>query len=70
MKFLKYLKVNVYKVILSQVYNFKLLNVNLIDIYKINDFENINNIIGLSFSIENKNIKDIFIKRDIIEVIL
>ncbi|MED2034375.1 SIR2 family protein [Bacillus thuringiensis] len=70
MKFLKYLKANAYKVTSSQVYNPKLLNVNLTDIHKIDDFENINNIIGLSFSTENKNTKDIFTKRDIIEAIL
>lgn len=69
-KFLKYLKSNVYKLVASQVYNPKLLNVNLTDINKIEDFNNINNIIGLSFSTEYKYTKDILSRSDIIEPIL
>lgn len=69
-KFLKYLKSNVYKLAASQVYNPKLLNVNLTDIHKIDDFGNVNNIIGLSFSTDNKYTKDILTKKDIIEPIL
>ncbi|MCT6809371.1 MAG: SIR2 family protein [Lysinibacillus fusiformis] len=69
-KFLKYLKSNVYKLVSSQVYNPKLLNVNITDIHKINDFDNINNIIGLSFSTETKYKKDILTRRDIIEPLL
>ncbi|ASI77718.1 SIR2 family protein [Bacillus pacificus] len=69
-KFLKYLKSNVYKLVSSQVYNPKLLNVNMTDIHKIDDFENINNIIGLSFSTQTKYTKDILTKRDVIEPLL
>lgn len=69
-KFLKYLKSNVYKLVSSQVYNPKLLNVNMTDIHKLNDFDNISNIIGLSFSTETKYTKDILTRRDIIEPLL
>lgn len=69
-KFLKYLKSNVYKLAASQVYNPKLLNVNLTDIHKVNDFESMNNIIGLSFSTDSKYKKEMLSRRDIIEPIL
>ncbi len=54
MKFLKYLKNNVYELIASQEYNPKLLNVNVEDLEDINNFEDTNQFVGLTFSTDRK----------------
>lgn len=55
-KFLKYLKNNTYKLVSSQEYNPKLLNVNISDIEKIKNFNEGNNFVGLTFSTTQKQI--------------
>lgn len=52
MKFLKYLKGNVYELIASQEYNPRLLNVNIEDLENIDDFSDVNQFVGLTFSTE------------------
>jgi hypothetical protein len=69
-KFLKFLKSNVYTLAASQEYNPKLLDVNIADIEKVEDYSKVNNFIGLTFSTKNKGAKDILTKKDIIEPIL
>lgn len=55
-KFLKYLKNNTYKLIASQNYNSKLLNVNVAELEKIDDFNSVNNFVGLTFSTGEKKV--------------
>lgn len=55
-RFLKYLKHNTYQLVASQKYNPKLLNVNIEQIEKIKDFNEGNNFVGLSFSVEEKKV--------------
>lgn len=55
-RFLKYLKHNTYQLVASQEYNPKLLNVNIEQIEKIKDFNEGNNFVGLSFSVEEKKV--------------
>ncbi|SHJ60024.1 SIR2-like domain-containing protein [Anaerocolumna jejuensis DSM 15929] len=71
MKFLKYLKSNVYELIASQEYNPALLDVNVADLEKIDDFDDVNQFVGLTFSTDrkigfcnNKNLCKAFLKAD------
>jgi len=70
-RFLKYLKNNTYKLVSSQEYNPKLLNVNVAEIEKIKNFNEGNNFVGLTFSTTEKKIFsspseiiDVFIEGD------
>lgn len=53
-RFLKYLKHNTYQLVASQEYNPKLLDVNIEQIEQIKDFNEGNNFVGLSFSVEKR----------------
>lgn len=53
-KFLKFLKNNVYELVASQEYNPKLLDVNVKELESIDDFSKINQFVGLSFSTKKK----------------
>ena len=53
-RFLKYLKHNTYQLVASQEYNPKLLNVNVEQLERIKDFNEGNNFVGLSFSVEKR----------------
>lgn len=53
-KFLKFLKANVYELVSSQEYNPKLLDVNIQDLEKIDDFKNTSEFVGLTFSTKKK----------------
>lgn len=52
MKFLKYLKGNVYELVASQEYNPQLLNVNIEDLESIKNFNDVSQFVGLTFSTE------------------
>lgn len=52
MKFLKYLKGNVYELVASQEYNPQLLNVNIEDLENIKNFNDVSQFVGLTFSTE------------------
>lgn len=52
MKFLKYLKGNVYELVASQEYNPQLLNVNIEDLENISNFNDVSQFVGLTFSTE------------------
>ncbi len=54
MKFLKFLKNNVYELVASQEYNPRLLNVNIEDLENIDDFDDVSQFVGLTFSTERK----------------
>ena len=54
MKFLKYLKSNLYELIATQEYNPALLNVNIADLDKIDNFHDVNQFVGLTFSTKRK----------------
>lgn len=71
MKFLKYLKTNVYELIASQEYNPALLNVNIAGLEKIDNFDDVNQFVGLTFSTQRKigfcnngNLCKMFLKSD------
>lgn len=53
-RFLKYLKHNTYQLVASQEYDPKLLDVNIEQIEHIKDFNEGNNFVGLSFSVEKR----------------
>ncbi|MFL8134491.1 SIR2 family protein [Clostridioides difficile] len=55
-RFLKFLKNNVYELVASQEYNPKLLNVNIEDLNSINDFNELNNFVGLTFSTRERRV--------------
>lgn len=55
-RFLKYLKNNVYELVASQEYNPKLIDVNINEIEKINNFNEGNNFVGLTFSTKEKKV--------------
>ncbi|WP_343344880.1 SIR2 family protein [Terrisporobacter petrolearius] len=55
-RFLKYLKNNTYKLVSSQEYNPKLLNVNISDIEEIENFYEGNNFVGLTFSTNERKV--------------
>ncbi len=55
-RFLKYLKNNVYGLVSSQEYNPKLIDVNINEIEKINNFNEGNNFVGLTFSTKEKKV--------------
>lgn len=72
MKFLKYLKSNVYELIASQEYNPTLLNVNIADLEKIKNFEDVSQFVGLTFSTQrkigfcnNENLCEAFLEQNI-----
>ena len=50
MKFLKYLKGNIYELVASQEYNPQLLNVNIEDLENIDNFDDVSQFVGLTFS--------------------
>ena len=55
-RFLKYLKNNVYELVASQEYNPKLIDVNINDIENIKNFSEVNNFVGLTFSTKEKRV--------------
>lgn len=55
-RFLKFLKNNVYELVSSQEYNPKLLNVNIEDLNNINSFNESNNFVGLTFSTRERKV--------------
>lgn len=55
-RFLKYLKNNVYELVASQEYNPKLIDVNINEIEKIENFNEGNNFVGLTFSAKEKKV--------------
>lgn len=55
-RFLKFLKNNVYELVASQEYNPKLLNVNIEDLNNISDFNESNNFVGLTFSTRERKV--------------
>ncbi|WMJ76360.1 MULTISPECIES: SIR2 family protein [unclassified Sedimentibacter] len=70
-KFLKFLKSNLYELIASQEYNPKLLDVNVRDLENINDFDEVSEFVGLTFSTEkriafcnNENLCKAFLQSD------
>lgn len=64
--FLRYLKSNIYRLTASQEYNPKLLDVNIVDLEKVENFDSVHNMIGLTFVTTQKGAKDLLENKDIV----